>query len=335
MNTVLNAKDFDPGQQVRWCPGCGDYAVLKSVRIALAKNGAEPHRTVFVSGIGCAARLPYYVNSYGFHTVHGRAPAIATGVKQTRPDLDVWVITGDGDGMSIGAGHLHHVLRRNIDLQILLFNNRIYGLTKGQASPTSPGGLRTATTPEGAPDTTSKPCLFALGSGARFVAREIDINQADLRIVLGAAHAFRGASFVEILQNCPIYNDGTYAPLTDRNQRLDTVVRVEHGKPLVFGKNRDRGIRLRSGSLLPEVVPVDPEEPAATDGILHHDETDPLLGMLLASLEGPDFPVALGVLHRRASDLEPVAAPPSLPSHAERIESVHGLLRKARTWRIP
>ena len=258
MSTVRNARDFDPGQQVRWCPGCGDYAILKAVRQALADADAEPHRTAFVSGIGCAARLPYYVNSYGFHTVHGRAPAVATGLKLARPDLDVWVITGDGDGLSIGAGHLHHVLRRNTDLQILLFNNRIYGLTKGQASPTSPAGLRTASTPLGAPDTASSPCRFALGSGARFVAREIDINQSQLKGVFGAARAFRGAAFVEILQNCPIYNDGTFAALSDRKTGEDAVLRVRHGEPLVFGTGRNRGIRLRPGSLLPEVVEFDP-----------------------------------------------------------------------------
>ena len=335
MNTVLDAKDFDPGQQVRWCPGCGDYAILKAVRQALADAGASPHSTAFVSGIGCAARLPYYVNTYGIHTVHGRAPAVATGLKMARPELDVWIITGDGDGMSIGAGHLHHVLRRNIDLQILLFNNRIYGLTKGQASPTSPAGLRTASTPLGAPDTASSPCLFALASGARFVAREIDINQAELRSVFGAAREFRGAAFVEILQNCPIYNDGTYASLSDRTARRDTVLRVRHGEPLVFGAERDRGIRLKPGGLTPEIVKFDPDDPKSTADLLHHDETNPLLGSLLASLEGPEFPVALGVLHRREPNAATATEVPPLPSPAERIESIHDLLREARTWRIP
>ena len=335
MSAVRNAKDFDPGQQVRWCPGCGDYAILKAVRQALADAGAEPHQTAFVSGIGCAARLPYYVNSYGFHTVHGRAPAVATGLKMARPDLDVWVITGDGDGLSIGAGHLHHVLRRNTDLQILLFNNRIYGLTKGQASPTSPAGLRTASTPLGAPDTASSPCRFALGSGARFVAREVDINQAELKSVFGEARAFRGAAFVEILQNCPIYNDGTFAALSDRTTSKDTVLRVRHGERLVFGARRNRGLRLKPGGLLPEVVEFEPEDPEATAGLLRHDERDPLLGTLLASLEGPEFPVALGVLHRRAEAIETAPERPPLPSHSERIESIHGLLRDARTWRIP
>ncbi len=335
MTSGYEAKDFDPGQQVRWCPGCGDYAVLKAVRLALADCGAEPHRTAFVSGIGCAARLPYYVASYGFHTVHGRAPAVATGLKLSRPDLDVWIVTGDGDGMSIGAGHLHHVLRRNVDLQILLFNNRIYGLTKGQASPTSPPGLRTASTPGGAPDAASDPCRFALASGARFVAREVDVYQAELRSVFGEARAFRGAAFVEILQNCPIYNDGAFAALSDRAQRGDAVIRVRHGEPLVYGRNRDRGIRLRPGGLRPETVQFDPSDPDAIAGLLRHDETDPLLGNMLASLEGPDFPVAVGVLHRDPSDAVSRTGPANLPDRAERIESVHALLREARTWTIP
>ena len=350
MTAPLTGRDFDPGQQVRWCPGCGDYAVLKAVRNTLADIGAEPHNTAFVSGIGCAARLPYYVHAYGFHTVHGRAPAIATGLKMARPELDVWVITGDGDGMSIGAGHLHHVLRRNVDVQILLFNNRIYGLTKGQASPTSPAGLATASTPDGAPDAASDPCRFALGSGARFVAREIDINQAELRQVFAEAHAFPGAALVEILQNCPIYHDGAFASLRDRATGPEHVLRVRHGEPLVFGAEGERGLRLRPGSLVPEVVTLDRDDPDSRAGLLHHDETDPLLGTLLASLALPEFPVALGVLHRRPAPTpsqtpsqtpdqarHPAAVAPALAgdaAHAERVASIHDLLRDARTWHV-
>src|SRR6187431_1031988 len=206
MSAQLQAKDFASSQEVRWCPGCGDYAVLKSVTKALADVGAVPEKTVFVSGIGCSSRFPYYVETYGFHTIHGRAPAIATGLKLANPELDVWMVTGDGDGLSIGGNHLMHILRRNVNLQILLFNNEIYGLTKGQYSPTSRIGTTTPSTPQGSVDRPANPGMFALGAGARFIARGIDVHKS-LPDVLKAAHAHRGASFVEIYQNCVVYND--------------------------------------------------------------------------------------------------------------------------------
>ena len=332
-----DARDFATPQEVRWCPGCGDYAVLKCVRQALADIGAERHRTAFVSGIGCAARFPYYMNTYGFHTIHGRAPAIATGLKAARPELDVWVVTGDGDGLSIGVGHLFHALRRNVDLQILLFNNQVYGLTKGQASPTSRPGQRTVSTPGGVTDAPAEPCVFALSAGGRFVARAIDVQQRRLRGLLAEAHAFRGTAFVEILQNCPIYNHGAYDALTDRAAGSDRTLVLAHGQPLRFGPRGERGIRLAPGALRPEVVEIDPDDPRAADGLLRHDERNPLLGAMLAAFEPPDFPVALGVIHRapapafasaRAAPMDPAETP------AQRADAINALIRRAKTWRV-
>src|SRR5213596_2710266 len=235
----LAPKDYASDQEVRRCPGCGDYAILKAVQKACADMGLVRERTVFVSGIGCAARFPYYMSTYGFHTVHGRAPAIATGIKLANPELDVWVMTGDGDGLSIGGNHMLHVLRRNVDLQIVLFNNEIYGLTKGQYSPT----------PRGSIDYPVSACAFALGAGARFVARSVDTLQAHLVGVLERAHAHRGASFVEVFQNCVVFNDGAFDAFTAKDVAADTQIHVEHGKPLFFGADKNRGLRLKPGKL--------------------------------------------------------------------------------------
>ena len=234
------AKDYASNQEVRWCPGCGDYAILKAVQKTLADLAADPARTVFVSGIGCSSRFPYYMATYGFHTIHGRAPAIATGVKLANPDLDVWIVTGDGDALSIGGNHLLHLLRRNVDVQLLLFNNEIYGLTKGQYSPTSRPGTRSPSSPGGSLDQPVSPASFALGAGARFVARAID-TQKQLVDVLKAAYDHRGASFVEIFQNCIVYNDEVFASFTEKNVAADAQLHVEHGKPLIFGADRPAG----------------------------------------------------------------------------------------------
>ncbi|HVH67609.1 MAG TPA: 2-oxoacid:ferredoxin oxidoreductase subunit beta [Gemmatimonadales bacterium] len=286
----LQPKDYASDQEVRWCPGCGDYAILKAVQKALAELGAKRERTVFVSGIGCAARFPYYMSTYGFHTIHGRAPAIATGIKLANPELDIWVMTGDGDGLSIGGNHMLHVLRRNVDLQIILFNNEIYGLTKGQYSPTSRRGTRSPSTPQGSIESPVSPCSFALGAGARFVARAVDTLQPHLVGVLQRAHAHRGASFVEVIQNCVVFNDGAFDAFTAKDVAADTQIHVEHGKPLIFGAQRDRGLRLKPGTLELEVV-------TPADDVLIHDETNRVLAQLLAGLEPPAFPVALGVLY--------------------------------------
>src|SRR5262250_3435459 len=235
MATALTRKDFVSDQEVRWCPGCGDYAILAQVQKTMPEFGIEPHNVVFISGIGCSSRFPYYMNTYGFHTIHGRAPAIATGLKVSRPDLDVWVATGDGDALSIGGNHTIHMLRRNIGLKILLFNNRIYGLTKGQYSPTSEQGKVTKSTPFGSLDTPFNPVSLALGAEASFVARSIDSDRKHLTSVLRAAADHRGAAFIEIYQNCPIYNDDAFAPVTEPGPREHNVVRLEHDQPIKYG----------------------------------------------------------------------------------------------------
>ena len=243
MNIIpLSPKDFTTDQEVRWCPGCGDYAILKGVRSALAKIGRAPHDVVFISGIGCAARFPYYVATYGFHTIHGRAPAVATGVKLANPSLDVWVVGGDGDFLSIGGNHLLHALRRDVDLNLLLLNNAIYGLTKGQYSPTSAIGTRSPSTPGGSVERPVNAALFALGAGASFVARSVDALQDHLPDVLVRAHAHQGASLVEILQNCIIYHDGAFGPLGEKATAAEAGIRLVHGEPMVFGKARDKGL---------------------------------------------------------------------------------------------
>ena len=313
-------KDFQTDQEVRWCPGCGDYAILKAVQKACAELGLKRERTVFVSGIGCAARFPYYMASYGFHTVHGRAPAIATGIKLANPELDVWVMTGDGDGLSIGGNHMLHVLRRNVDLNIILFNNEIYGLTKGQYSPTSRRGTKSPSTPQGSIEYPVSACAFALGAGARFVARSIDTAQAHLVATLKRAHANRGASFLEILQNCVVFNDAVFEHITGRDVAADAQIMLEHGKPLLFGKNREKGLRLKPGTLELEIV-------AGAADVLVHDETNRPLAQLLASLE-PPFPAAMGVLY-----CNPAA------SYESEIRvgtggSLDTLLNSERTWEV-
>ena len=292
----LKPNDYASDQEVRWCPGCGDYAILKAVQKTLADLGAERENTVFVSGIGCSSRLPYYMSTYGFHTIHGRAPAFASGIKLANPELDVWVITGDGDGLSIGGNHLMHVLRRNVNLQILMFNNEIYGLTKGQFSPTSRVGTRSPSTPMGSIDAPILPCAMALGSGARFVARSVDTTIKHLGQVLIRAHEHAGASFVEIFQNCIVYNDDVFADFTERGVAAERQLLVEHGEPLIFGKESDKGLRFRPGTMTLEVVQLD--EAGVTDNnILVHDQTNHSMAMLLANMTGAEFPVALGVLY--------------------------------------
>ncbi|NKC12194.1 MAG: 2-oxoacid:ferredoxin oxidoreductase subunit beta [Gammaproteobacteria bacterium] len=289
----LTANDFTSDQEVRWCPGCGDYSILAQMKKALPEIGIAPERTVFVSGIGCSSRFPYYLNTYGMHTIHGRAPAIATGLKTVRPDLSVWVITGDGDALSIGGNHLLHILRRNVDVNILLFNNRIYGLTKGQYSPTSPMGLITASTPVGSLDRPLNPLVTALGAAATFLARSVDVYSKHLIATLKRAAAHQGTSFVEIYQNCNVYNDGAFGYAADRQTRPDTLLELEHGKPMVFGANNDKGIRL-NGLALEVVYRTDADE----SELLVHDETrtDTALAHLLANMTYPNFPEPIGVL---------------------------------------
>jgi 2-oxoglutarate/2-oxoacid ferredoxin oxidoreductase subunit beta len=328
MSAQLTAKDFASSQEVRWCPGCGDYAVLKSVTKALADVGARPENTAFVSGIGCSSRFPYYLETYGFHTIHGRAPAIATGLKLARPELDVWVVTGDGDGLSIGGNHLLHALRRNIGLKILLFNNEVYGLTKGQYSPTSRPGTRTPSTPFGSFDTPVSPGLFALGSGARFIARGIDVDKAGLGTVLQAAHAFDGASFVEIFQNCIVYNDNVFQAFTEKATAADNQIHVRHGEPLVFGRDGGKGLRFDAQKMALEVIDTQGREAE----VLRHDETSPVLAQLLLGMTPPDFPMALGVIHRRPDTSFEQAFHANHPTGMKRTGRVDDAIRDSSTW---
>ncbi len=291
---TLTKKDFQSDQEVRWCPGCGDYAILSAVQTILPQLGLPKEKFVVVSGIGCSSRMPYYVDSYGFHSIHGRAPAIATGLKVTRPDLQVWIATGDGDAMSIGGNHLIHVLRRNVGVKILMFNNRIYGLTKGQYSPTSEFGKRTKSTPFGSVDLPFNPLSLAIGAGATFVARSVDIYQAHLREVLLRAAEHDGTAFIEIYQNCNIFNDKAFAYMTEKGVRDDETLYLEHGEPLVFGKEKDRGIRLDGTRL--EVVRF--EDGASPDDCLVWDESaaNPTAAFMLAQMEPPTMPTPVGVL---------------------------------------
>jgi 2-oxoglutarate ferredoxin oxidoreductase subunit beta len=295
---VLTAKDFSSDQDIRWCPGCGDYAILNHMKKVLAKIGATKHETVFVAGIGCSSRFPYYMDTYGFHSIHGRAPALATGVKIANPKLDVWVVTGDGDGLSIGGNHLMHVLRRNVNLKILLFNNRIYGLTKGQYSPTSEEGKKTPSTPMGSIDLPLSPLSMALASEASFVARCVDVDKT-IDVVLERAAEHRGAAFIEIYQDCNVFNHKAFDFATNKETKEDHIVRLEHGKPLIFGNDRDRGVRLRGDHKL-EIVEMG--KGISEDDLLFHDEQDESLAFLLSRMTSPEFPEPMGVFYKVKDD---------------------------------
>jgi 2-oxoglutarate ferredoxin oxidoreductase subunit beta len=289
----LTRKDFVSDQEVRWCPGCGDYSILAQVQKVLPDLGIPREKYVFVSGIGCSSRFPYYMNTYGFHSIHGRAPAVATGIKASNPDLSVWVITGDGDGLSIGGNQLIHAIRRNLDINIILFNNRIYGLTKGQYSPTSEFGKKTKSTPMGSIDTPLNPISVAIGAEASFVARSVDRDTQHLTATLERAAKHRGTSFVEVFQNCNIFNDGAFDQFVDRPVRDDRMLYLEHGQPLVFGKDKNQGVRLNGTKL--EVVTLGSGISQAD--LLVHDEKnpDPAMAFMLSRLDYPEFPVPVGV----------------------------------------
>lgn len=290
----LTRKDFVSDQDVRWCPGCGDYAILATVQKVLPELGIPRENFVFVSGIGCSSRLPYYVNTYGLHSIHGRAPAIATGIKAANPHLEVWVITGDGDALSIGGNHLIHCLRRNVDLKIILFNNRIYGLTKGQYSPTSEIGKKTKSAPLGSVDYPMNPISLALGAEATFVARTVDTNPKHLKEVLIRAAHHKGSAFVEVFQNCIIFNDATFKDVTDRMSRDDHSLMLEDKKPLIFGKEKNKGIRLNGFE--PEVVTLGEKKVKESDLLVHNEShPDPSYAFILSRLATPHFPVPLGV----------------------------------------
>ncbi len=290
----MSRRDWATDQEVRWCPGCGDYAVLAAVQLLLDDLGARRESTVFVSGIGCSSRFPYYMNTYGMHSIHGRAPAIATGLAVARPDLDVWVITGDGDGLSIGGNHLIHALRRNVNLTIVLFNNQIYGLTKGQYSPTSELGKVTKSTPFGSVDFPFNPVSLALGAEASFVARTHDMDRAHLTGVLRRAREHRGAAFVEVYQNCNVFNDGAFDAITSRENRPANLIPLEHGRPVRFGRDLELGVALdaQGRARIVDVAEV------GEDALVVHDEqrADPGLAFTLSRLAaGPSEPTPIGV----------------------------------------
>ena len=290
---TLKPKDYASTQEVRWCPGCGNYSIIKAVQKALAEGGSDPENTVFVSGIGCSSRFPYYMETYGFHTIHGRAAAVATGVKIANPELDVWVVSGDGDSLAIGGNHLLHLLRRNVDVTYLLLNNEIYGLTKGQASPTSRQGTLSPTSPNGTLDQPVHPVGFAFGAGGHFIARAVDALQNLLSETIGRAHGFRGTSFVEVLQNCLVFNDGVFADVEDKKRISETLLWLKHGEPMLYGADNDKGIRYNPQTFALEAVTIG-EDGVTEDDILVHDETNRGLAMMLSELQAP---LPVGVLY--------------------------------------
>ena len=328
---TLNRKDFMSNQMIRWCPGCGDYAILAQAQTVFAELGIPRENFVVISGIGCSSRFPYYVDSYGFHTIHGRAAAIASGTKLARPELSVWIVTGDGDALSIGGNHTAHLLRRNIDVQVLLFNNRIYGLTKGQASPTSEFGKKTKSTPAGTVENPLNPAAFALGCGGTFVARTVDLFTAHMRDILRAAAAHRGTSFVEAYQTCEIFNEDAFVDLTDKPTREERCLMVQHGAPMVFAAGK-KGIRLEG--LKPVVVELG-ERWSAADCLVH-DETDPALAGILARMMGPDFPVPMGVLYRVEKPTYDALASEQIASAAKKrgYPPIEDLLTGGDVWTV-
>ncbi len=297
-NGGLTSKDFVSGQEVRWCPGCGDYSILKQMQTVLPQIGVDKKDIVFISGIGCSSRFPYYLDTYGMHSIHGRAPAIASGLKATRPELSVWIVTGDGDGFSIGGNHMAHALRRNFDVNIMMFNNEIYGLTKGQYSPTSKMDTVTKSTPLGSLDHPFNPAAFAMGADGTFIARTMDRDPKHLQAMLRRSHEHKGTSFLEIYQNCNIFNDGAFFDFTEKDRKLHNALFVEHGKPMVFGMENEFGIRLDGTS--PEVVKL--SDGYALDELWIHDEHDAIKSNILIRMESlnetdDDIPRPFGVLY--------------------------------------
>ena len=331
----LTRKDFQSSIEVRWCPGCGDYSILAQIQRLLPTLGIPRENFVFVSGIGCSSRLPYYMNTYGFHTIHGRAPAVATGIKCANPELSVWIVTGDGDGLSIGTNHLIHCLRRNVGVNVLLFNNRIYGLTKGQYSPTSEFGKHTKSSPEGTIEQPIHPVRMALASEATFVARTVAADPAHLYETLAAAARHQGAAFVEILQNCRVFNDNAFAAVTGRDTAAEHRLHLHHGQPIRFGADGRKGIAVRN--MEPQIVDLDGGE-ASVGELLVHDacSTSPGLSSLLAALEPPEFPLALGVFReiRRPSYDELLDSQIEVVRRRRGSGDVARLLTAGTTWEI-
>lgn len=332
---LTSKKDWTSDQEVRWCPGCGDYGILTAVQMLMPELGVAPENVVFVSGIGCSSRFPYYMNTYGIHSIHGRAPAVATGIALARPDLDVWVITGDGDGLSIGGNHLIHALRRNVNLTILMFNNQIYGLTKGQYSPTSEQGKVTKSTPFGSLDYPFNPLSVALGAEASFVARTHDLDRKHMMKVFRAAHDHRGASFVEILQNCNVFNDGAFEAITSRDNRSAMLIDLEHGQPIRFGTEGERGIVMGTDGQLRIVLVSEVGE----DALLVHDafREDPSLAFALARLSHDTHsPTPVGIFRsvERGDYGSDMAGQLLQASQSKGPGDLQALLQSNGTWQV-
>ena len=328
---MLTRKDFVSDQLVRWCPGCGDFAILATIQKLLPTLGVPRENIVFISGIGCSSRFPYYLNTFGFHSIHGRAPTFATGLKLSNPKLQVWVVTGDGDGLSIGGNHLIHALRRNVDIKVLLFNNRIYGLTKGQTSPTSEIGKKTKSTPQGSVDFPINPISIALASEATFVARAIDTDIPHFTAVLERAARHKGSAFVEIFQNCIVFNDGAWSDVSEKATRDEHNVDLNHGQPLIFGKDHNKGIRLNG--FTPEVVAFPAGQPPKD--LLVHDETSAVLAQILCHMNRPEFPVPQGVFRavQRPALHELIEAQVEEARKAA-APDLQKLLRGSETWTV-
>ena len=334
-SATYNPSDYKSDQPVRWCPGCGDHAILNSLHKAMAALGVPPHMTAVISGIGCSSRLPYYMNTFGFHTIHGRAAAVATGFKIANPEMTVWQISGDGDGLAIGGNHFIHAIRRNIDINILLFNNKIYGLTKGQYSPTSARGFVSKSSPYGTTEDPFIPAELVFGARGNFFARSIDVELQISQEVLLAAARHNGASVCEILQNCVIYNNGIHSPITDRQYRADRTIHLVHGEKMLFGKEKRRGI-VQDGFLL-KAVDLD-TDPYTIDDVLVHEAHTPsnFLHQQLAMMDGTDLPLALGVIR----DVDSVTYNDALQQQVREVQAAHGfdslrsMIMAGDTWEV-
>ncbi len=333
--TKYVAADYKSDQPVRWCPGCGDHAILNSLHKTMAALGVAPHKTAVISGIGCSSRLPYYMNSYGFHTIHGRAAAVATGFKLANPEMTVWQISGDGDGLAIGGNHFIHAVRRNIDINILLFNNKIYGLTKGQYSPTSARGFVSKSSPYGTTEDPFIPAELVFGARGNFFARSIDVELQITQEVLLAAGRHRGTSVCEILQNCVIYNNGIHSPITDREYRADRTIHLVHGEKMLFGKDKRRGL-VRDGFLL-KAVDLD-KDPYTIDDVLVHDAHTPsnFLHQQLAMMDGTELPLAVGIIR----DVESPVYNEAVEQQVREVKAAHGfdslrsMILAGDTWEV-
>ena len=331
---LLKKADFQSDQAIRWCPGCGDYAILAQTQKTFPEITEDKENTVFISGIGCSSRFPYYMNTFGFHTIHGRAPTIASGLKMANPELSVWLVTGDGDGFSIGGNHMIHLLRRNVDINVMLFNNRIYGLTKGQYSPTSEQGKVTYSTPMGSIDYPFKPTKLALGAEGSFVAKTIDKELKHLQAMIKRANSHKGTSFIEIYQNCNIFNDGAFSHLTDRDTKEEQLLRLEDGEPMIFGAEKDKGIYL--DGISPKVVKIGKDY--SIDDIVVHNEQDKFIGDMLANFTASEeFPETIGVLYckERATydDLMSAQMKEAQKGH-KRSKGIYELLNAGDTWEV-